>query len=266
MAVDVVVIGATGRMGHALGRLMSGADDVRSLGGIADDAPASGDPTPGYPEIRPMVEAGDLIRRASVLIDFSAPPYLRQLLDSHGEMLDGRALVVGTTGLDRDLEERLASLAGVAAVLTAPNFSVGVNLLLALAERAARALPTDGYHVEIVETHHAAKADAPSGTALALGRAIAGARGVGLDAVRRDGRSGRPGTRPPEEIGLHALRGGDVIGEHTVHFLGRRERILLGHSAQDRDLFAEGALLAVRWVHRREPGRYGMAQVLGLET
>ena len=122
----------------------------------------------------------------------------------------------------------------------------------------------DDYDVEIVEAHHRRKADAPSGTALALGEAVARGRGVELADVRIDGRSGRPGERPRGEVAFHALRGGDIVGEHEVMLIGERERVLLGHVAQDRALFAEGALRAARWIARKEPGTYTMKDVLGL--
>lgn len=260
MPLDLVVSGATGRMGGILGRLIGEADDLRLVGGIAPDGSAA----PGYPEIRDVAEAGPLIEAAEAVIDFSAPAQLRALLDRHAPALAGRALLVGTTGLDPATEERLDKLSGSAAVLVAANFSVGVNVLLGLVERAARSLSADAYDIEIVEAHHRRKEDAPSGTALALGRAAAEGRGEELEAVRQDGRSGRPGARPASQIGFHALRGGDVVGEHVVHFLGDRERISLAHGALSRDLFAEGALLAARWMAGRKPGRYGMADVLDL--
>lgn len=268
MALDLVVSGATGRMGTILGRLIERADDLKAVGGIAPRDPAADEgaagPTGGYPEVREVRDAGALIEGADAVIDFSAPAQLSALLDHHGEALAGRALLVGTTGLEADLEARLDALASSAAVLVAANFSVGVNVLLGLVERAARALPADRYDLEIVETHHRRKEDAPSGTALALGRAAAAGRGVELEAVRQDGRQGRSGPRPESQIGFHALRGGDVAGEHTVHLLGDRERISLGHAALSRDLFAEGALVAARWMAGREPGAYSMRDVLGL--
>jgi 4-hydroxy-tetrahydrodipicolinate reductase len=197
------------------------------------------------------------------VLDFSAPGLLTRLLDTQLGELAGRAVVVGTTGLDAALLRRLEAVAGKSAVLVAAHFSLGVNLLLALAEEAAQLLPPDRFDVEIVETHHRHKVDAPSGTALALGEAVARGRGAQLDEVRRDGRSGQTGARPTGEIGFHALRGGMVPGEHRVFFLGGRERIELAHSASDRGLFAEGALLAARWMSGREAGWYTMRDVLG---
>lgn len=264
MALDLVVSGATGRMGQALSRLIAEAEDLRALGGISRD-PASHDPAAaGYPEIVSVQEADELVRRADVVLDFSAPDQLAALLGECSDALTGRALVVGTTGLDPGTEEQLRDLAGSAPVLVAANFSVGVNVLLGLVRSAAHALDAERYDIEIVETHHRHKEDAPSGTALALGEAAARGRNGNLDDLRRDGRSGRAGPRPSGEIGFHALRGGGVPGEHTVHLIGERERIILGHTALHRDLFADGALLAARWVAERGAGWYGMGDVLGL--
>lgn len=264
MAIDLVVSGATGRMGRTLGRLIGEADDARAIGGIGRPDPGRDAEPAGYPEIRAPGDAAALIERADAVIDFSAPAQVAALLEHHADALAGRALLVGTTGLDDELTARLEALSGSAAVLVAANFSVGVNLLIGLVERAARALPGDRYDIEIVEAHHRRKEDAPSGTALALGRAAAAGRRVTLEDVRRDGRSGRTGARPATEIGFHALRGGDVVGDHVVHILGERERISLGHGALSRDLFAEGALVAARWMVGQEAGRYGMADVLGV--
>ena len=218
-----------------------------------------------YPRLESPDGADELIREADVVLDVSAPPFLAGVLDAHGDALAGRALVVGTTGLDDALVQRLDALAERSAVLVAANFSIGVNLLLALVEEAARRLPAKRYDVEIVEAHHRGKVDAPSGTALALGRAVATGRGKELEPLRRDGRSGHTGERATGEVAFHAIRGGGVAGDHRVYFLGARERLELAHSAADRSLFAEGALVAARWIAGRAAGRYTMRQVLGLE-
>jgi 4-hydroxy-tetrahydrodipicolinate reductase len=181
----------------------------------------------------------------------------------HGDTLAGKALVVGTTGLGDGERGMMETAARRTAVLQAANFSVGVNLLVALAERAAQVLGDD-YDVEIVEAHHRRKVDAPSGTALALGEAVARGRGVELEDVRIDGRSGRPGERPRGQVAFHALRGGDIVGEHRVMLIGERERIELAHVAQDRALFAEGALRAAKWIAGKPAGSYTMKDVLGL--
>lgn len=260
----LVVVGATGRMGREVATLAA-QGGVELIGGVADlqrtedEARAA-----GYPRIVAPEHAADLVKGADVVLDFSSPKALAEVLDLVEEALPGRALVVGTTGLGGAEERRLDDVARSSAVLAAANFSVGVNLLISMAERAAAALPADGYDVEIVEAHHRAKVDAPSGTALALAAAVARARGGPLEGLRRDGRSGAAGPRPEGEIGVHALRGGAVAGEHRVLFLGARERIELAHAASDRGLFAEGALLACRWMRGRPPGRYEMRHVLDL--
>ncbi len=262
----IAVNGAAGRMGRVIAALARERADFIVVGGIdraaLSDAEAQ---AAGYPRIVSTADADAVLRSADVVLDFSAPAGLAALLDLREAPLAGKALVIGTTALGEAELARVAAAEQHMAVLLAANFSVGVNLLLKLAEDAARALPPDRYDVEIVETHHRRKADAPSGTALALGRAVAAGRGTTLEAVRRDGRTGQTGQRPTGEIAFHALRGGGVAGEHSVLFIGERERIELGHAASDRSLFAEGALDAARWIAGKQPGRYSMAQVLGLE-
>jgi 4-hydroxy-tetrahydrodipicolinate reductase len=247
-------------MGRSIAHLAADDDQIELLGGIGrHHSPAGGN---GDPEIVTLAEAGDLMERADVIIDFSAPSFLRELLERFGTSMETRALVVGTTGLEEEDQSLLDVRAEEGAVITAANFSVGVNVLLALVTQASAAL--QGYDVEIVEAHHRMKEDAPSGTALALGNAVAAGRGVELSAVRTDGRSGRTGRRPEGEIGFHALRGGGVVGDHQVHFLGEMERIQIAHAATDRAIFAAGALRAARWVAGRGAGRYTMRDVLGL--
>lgn len=264
MAVRICVSGATGRMGRRLAHLAAERpDEFEIVGGIARnhvDDPGS----LGYPSIESVESGGSVLNAADVWIDFSAPEQLGELLESHARTLEGHALVVGTTGLEPWLVARLDELATRIAVLVAANFSIGVNLLLALAERAAAALPADSYDAEIVEAHHRHKADAPSGTALALGEAVARGRGTALSEKRRDGRSGNLGERPAGEIAFHSLRGGEVTGEHRVTFFAARERIELAHRAEERSLFADGALLAATWIAGKPAGRYTMREVLGI--
>lgn len=262
---SVVISGIRGRMGQAVVRLLRDAPDMRVVAGIGREAAADGDAERyGCPEIAALADAADAVLNADVVIDFSNAAGTQALLDHAGAALRGRALVIGTTALADDTETLLAGLSREAAVLTAANFSIGVNLLAALAARAAAVLDAGAYDVEVVEAHHRRKVDAPSGTALFLADAVARARGGSLPELRRDGRSGETGERAAGEIGLHAVRGGGVIGDHQVLFLGERERIELRHDAMDRELFAEGAIRAARWLAGREPGRYNMAQVLGL--
>jgi len=259
--VRIVLSGATGRMGQTLARMIHEDAALELLGGIGKMPEPACDV--GCPVVETPETAGAWLREADVLVDFSAPELIRRILEMHGDSLGGTAIVVGTTGLTPQDTALLKRAAERAPVLRAANFSVGVNLLLDLAERAAAVLGDD-YDVEIVEAHHRRKADAPSGTALALGEAVARGRGVDLASVRVDGRSGRPGERPRGEIGFHSVRGGDVVGEHSVMLIGERERVALVHLAQDRALFAEGALRAAKWIAGKPAGTYTMRDVLGL--
>lgn len=248
MPVKVLISGVSGRMGQTLTEMIALDPEFALVGGTD----------------RKNKPTDSLLEQADVIIDFSAVPALQTLLSDHKAALRGRALVVGTTGLTKKVTQLLDELSREAAVLVAPNFSVGVNLLLGLVDAAARVLPASEFDVEIIEAHHRRKLDAPSGTALALGEAVARARNHALSDVRQDGRSGHTGERVPGTIGIHALRGGDIVGEHRVLFIGPHERIELAHMAQDRRLFAQGALLAARWIKGRAPGRYTMKEVLGL--
>jgi 4-hydroxy-tetrahydrodipicolinate reductase len=193
-----------------------------------------------------------------VVVDFSLPAGTLSALD----LLDGTALVSGVTGGEASLEAGIARAADSSALLVASNFSTGVHVLAHLVGVAARALPD--YDVEVVEAHHRRKLDAPSGTAWFLGAAAAKARGQDVAEVALHGRSGRAARGG--EIGFHALRAGDVVGEHTVWLAGEGERLLLGHVATSRDTFAQGALRAARWISGRPSGRYDMADVLGLDA
>jgi 4-hydroxy-tetrahydrodipicolinate reductase len=264
----LVISGIRGRMGQALVRLTHGREDLRIVAGLGrqalDGAAAQACGCPRVVALADTAGVAATLAEAAVVIDVSAADATPRLLDAAAGGLAGRALVVGTTGLDATTERRLDALTRDAAVLTAANFSVGVNLLLSVAERVAAVLDARRFDAEIIEAHHGRKADAPSGTALALGAAIARGRGQTLDAVRRDGRSGHTGVRPDGEVGMHAVRGGGVVGEHSVLFLGERERVELRHAALDRAVFADGALAAALWIAGRPPGRYTMAQVLGL--
>jgi 4-hydroxy-tetrahydrodipicolinate reductase len=196
-----------------------------------------------------------------VYIDFTVPEATRKAAQAASR--HGTAAVIGTTGLAAEDEAALNELAKSSAVLVAPNFSLGVNLLVHLAEIAARALGPD-YDLEVVELHHRRKRDAPSGTALALGRGLAKGRGLDFDQAAKTAREGIVGPRTDDEIGLVAVRGGDIVGEHTAYLISDDERIELTHRADKRRLFAQGALRAARFVAGKAPGTYDMAQVLGL--
>ena len=196
---------------------------------------------------------------ADVYIDFTTPEATRRAAERAAER--GVAAIIGTTGLDQAAERAIEKLAERAPLVAAANFSLGVNVLLGLAERAARAL-TPGFDAEIVEIHHRHKRDAPSGTALALAAAVAAGSNIALD--NRLSREGDVGARSDGELGVLAVRGGDVTGEHTAYFLGPGERLELTHRANSRRIFAEGALHAARWIAGKPAGRYGMSDVLGL--
>ncbi len=195
------------------------------------------------------------------IVDFSAPEgAVRRAEEAAGL---GSALVSGTTGLSADQKAVFATAAKKIPVILAPNMSVGANLLFKLTGDAARTLGA-GYDIEVVEAHHHNKADAPSGTALGLAQAAADGRGLDLGKHAVHGRSGRPGARPRDEIGIHAVRAGDIIGEHTVIFATGGERIELVHRVSSRDGFCLGALRAAKFLAGKPAGNYTMAQVLGL--
>lgn len=193
---------------------------------------------------------------ADVVLDVSLP----EGLDAALPHLGTAALVTGTTGLDAGQQQRLDAQAQHRPLLQAANFSTGVAVLRQLAVRAAQALPD--YDLEIIEAHHRRKRDAPSGTARVLAEDVAHARSLVLDEVARHGREGAVGPRTPEEIGIHAVRAGDIVGEHTLLLAGEGERLTLGHVASSRQCFASGAVRAARWLHGRTAGRYAMADVV----
>jgi 4-hydroxy-tetrahydrodipicolinate reductase len=195
-----------------------------------------------------------------VYIDFTSPDGTRAAAEA--AVRRRTAAVIGTTGLGAVHEQAIAELAQVAPVVVAANFSLGVNLVLGLVQKAAQVLGPE-WDAEVVETHHRAKRDAPSGTALAIARAIAAGHDVDYDRVKRHSRDGDVGPRPTGEIGVSSVRGGDVVGEHVAYFFGAAERIEIAHRATSRTIFAAGALRAAAWVVGRPPGRYDMLDVLG---
>ncbi|HQA18074.1 MAG TPA: 4-hydroxy-tetrahydrodipicolinate reductase [Novosphingobium sp.] len=238
------IIGSAGRMGQALVDAIAAAGQVYA-GGVdkGDDLAA-------------------LAASSDVLVDFSAPGALEGNLDA--AIAAGVPIVVGTTGLEERHHWLCDHAADSIAVLQTGNTSLGVTLLAHLVREAASRLGED-WDIEIVETHHRMKVDAPSGTALLLGQAAADGRGIDLAAHSARGRDGITGARKAGDIGFAALRGGSVAGDHTVHFLADDERIALSHLAENRRIFARGAVRAAQWLIGREPGRYTMPQVLGLD-
>ena len=265
--LSIGVMGAGGRMGRALVRAISEADGARLAGGVEQ---------PGHPDLgkdlgvlaglEPLSlsltdDTAALIEVADAIVDFTAPEATARNVALAAE--HGTIHIIGTTGLTAGQQQTIEAAAQRTAIVQAANFSLGVNLALALTEQAARALDAD-FDIEIVEIHHNQKVDAPSGTALALGHAAAAGREVDLDDVSDRARDGITGARQKGNIGFAVLRGGTVPGDHTVVFAGADERIEITHKAQDRMIFARGAVRAALWAKGRSPGLYTMRDVLGV--
>ena len=239
------IAGITGRMGHLLVEEVGAAGYTLS-GGVSSAYPA----------------LSEIVPQCDVVIDFTRS----ETVARHAETLAaaGVAWVLGTSGLSAQDEAAVAAAAAQIPIVYAANFAPGVNLVLALAERMAAALPAEAYDAEIVEMHHRQKVDAPSGTAMGIGRAVARGRGVEFEAVMEPGRAGHTGPRKTGSIGLAAMRGGQVVGDHTLLFAGADEHIAISHRAFDRRAFAKGAVRAARWVAGRAPGLFDMMDVLGM--
>ncbi len=261
------VVGCSGRMGRMILRVLAATPGCAIAGGgEAPENPALGQDLGTLAGLAPLgltvgEDAAALFARSDAVIDFTAPAASA----AHAELAARAkvALVIGTTGLDADQTATIGRAAAKTPIILAPNMSLGVNVLLALVERVATVLDAD-YDIEIVEMHHRHKVDAPSGTALALGRAAATGRTVDLAAVAQKVRDGLTGPRRRGDIGFATLRGGDVAGEHTVIFAGEGERIELTHKASSREVFARGAVKAALWTRGKPPGLYSMKDVLGL--
>jgi 4-hydroxy-tetrahydrodipicolinate reductase len=265
--LNVAMFGATGRMGRTIVPLVAASSDLRLSGALA----AAADPAIGHDAgvvagttplaVSIVSDPGRALEGAAVVVDFTLPAATAE--HARRCLARGVPMVIGTTGHDEQGLAELRKVAEGVPIVMAPNMSLGVNLLFKLAELAARALDAD-YDVEIVEAHHRHKVDAPSGTALGLGRAVAGGRGTTLEQVAEYSRHGSTGPRRRGTIGFSVIRGGDIVGDHHVIFAGPGEQIELAHHAQDRSGFARGALVAARWVVGRPPGLYSMLDVLGL--
>jgi 4-hydroxy-tetrahydrodipicolinate reductase len=263
----LIVAGAGGRMGRTLvraiaetpGLVLAGATEAAGSPLIGEDSGVlAGLPANRVPlvsEVKPLTIAADAI------VDFTAPAATTALAALAAET--SIAHIIGTTGLSASDEAKIKDAARRAIIVKSGNMSLGVNLLAALTRRVAKALDDD-FDIEILEMHHNRKVDAPSGTALLLGRAAAAGRGVDLDQHSVKSRDGHTGARQRGDIGFAALRGGTVVGEHSVIFAGTAERIELVHKAEDRLIFARGALKAALWTRGQKPGLYSMADVLGL--
>ena len=265
----LIVAGAGGRMGRALTRVISETSGAVLTGALEapgsellgkDAATLAGLPANG---VLLSADLWSLSANADGILDFTVPAATIANVAIAAE----RRLVhvIGTTGLSSSDDAVIKSVTSRATVVKSGNMSLGVNLLAALVKRVAQSLD-EGFDIEILEMHHRAKIDAPSGTALLLGEAAAEGRKIALDQHSARGRDGHTGARRSGDIGFAALRGGTVTGDHSVIFAGPYERIELSHRAEDRMIFAHGALKAAMWAHGKKPGLYSMADVLGLNN
>jgi 4-hydroxy-tetrahydrodipicolinate reductase len=265
--VNVVVAGAAGRMGTQIVKLVRATPGLALSGAVDRPGPATGADAGVLAGLGPIgVAVGDDLGKAlagaNVLVDFTSHEASARNAEVCAE--HGIAAVVGSTGFAPETRARVAAAARRVPIVLSPNMAVGMNVLFGLVRQAAKVLG-DGYDVEIVEIHHKLKKDAPSGTAMELARVAAAALGRDPAKDILTERSGMIGERPPGQIGVQTLRGGDVVGEHTVLFCGQGERLELTHRAASREQFARGAIRAVQWVAGRPAGLYDMADVLGLK-
>lgn len=264
MTIKLAISGAGGRMGKRLLALSDKDPEFELVQAVEwDGFPHLGENVnsrePLAPRAGNVVWSDRLQPGADVVIDFSSPASV--VGNAKAAVAAGSRLVVGTTGLDKSQVAELEMAAGSVAVLFAPNYSLGVNLMFRLAAEAAKVLGDD-YNIEIVEVHHNQKMDAPSGTALGLARAVAGELGRDLEHDLVHGRSGKPGKRTTREIGMHALRMGSITGEHSIYFANDSERLEIAHRAESRDVFVSGALRAAKWIVGKGPGLYDMQDML----
>ena len=264
--MKIGIVGCAGRMGRMLIAEVLSTAGAALAGGVEPAGPAVGQDLGTLVGAKPVgiavgTDARALFAASDAVIDFTVPAATKAHADLAASL--GKALVIGTTGLSDDVKAAIAAAATKVVIVQAPNFSVGVNVLLALTEKLAATLGPD-YDIDILEMHHRHKVDAPSGTALGLGEAAAKGRKVSLKNVARVTRDGQVGARPVGEIGFATLRGGDVIGDHTVMFAANGERIELVHKASSREVFAKGAMRAALWTAGKKPGLYSMRDVLGL--
>lgn len=265
--INVAMTGASGRVGREIIRTIFESEGVRLTGAVE----APGHACVGAPAFRqagvdaegPRIEDSfDRVEESfDVIIDFSDPSVLERILEA--AVKSRSALVIGSTGHGKDNLERIHAVSAEVPCVHAPNMSVGVNILFHLVREASRVMGEE-FDIEVVETHHRLKKDAPSGTALKIAEIAASSRGLDPAAVSRFGRKGLTGPRPEKEIGIHSVRGGDEVGEHVVLFDTVGERISIAHRSRSRATFARGAIMAARWVTGKPPGLYGMEDVLGL--
>ncbi len=255
---DVVIMGAKGRMGDTLVRCAQQSDDLNLAGVLERSGCEEGLDTLGCVCGTSPEEVLTKVPGA-VVVDFTSPVVTLKLLETAA--VTGNPVVIGTTGMTNEELEQVEEFAKKVPVFLAPNMSVGVNVLLKVLPELVRMLGP-AYDMEMTEIHHNKKVDSPSGTALKLAQCMAEARGLVYDEVKKHARDGIIGARTQDEIGVLAVRGGDVVGDHTAYFLGPGERIEVTHRAHSRETFAQGALRAARWLSDKKPGKlYSMADI-----
>jgi 4-hydroxy-tetrahydrodipicolinate reductase len=265
--IKVAVTGVAGRMGGRIISLLRQEQEIQIVGATEREGhPALGKDAGlvagiGEINIRVYGKIEEAASLADAIVDFTTPA--GTLMNAEYASRTGKAMVIGTTGFSEDEQKRIKKLAENFPCVMSPNMSIGVNVMFEIARRLAGLLG-DEFDVEIVETHHRHKVDSPSGTALRLGEVVAEALGRDFKKVARFERYGQIGERKKEEIGIQAIRGGDVVGEHTLIFFGFGERIELTHKAESRDNFARGAIRALKWVVGKPSGIYTMKDVLGI--
>jgi 4-hydroxy-tetrahydrodipicolinate reductase len=267
MGMKVAIAGASGRMGRMLVEAVQAAPDFDLAGalGVAGSPAIGSDAGAFSGQLAGVVIQSDLdkaLAGADVLIDFTRPEGTLRHLEYCAA--HGIKAVIGTTGFDEAGKAAIRAAADKTAIVFAPNMSVGVNVTLKLLEMAAKSF-SEGYDIEIIEAHHRHKVDAPSGTALKMGEVIAGALGRDLDDCAVYGREGVTGERDPSTIGFATIRGGDIVGDHTVLFAGIGERIEISHKSSSRVTYAHGSLRAARFLADKSTGLYDMQDVLGLK-
>jgi 4-hydroxy-tetrahydrodipicolinate reductase len=266
--MGLVVVGAAGRMGQTLIRAIHTIPGARVIGAVERaDSPHLGKDAGelagiGIINVRISDDPLPVFAKADGVLDFTTPA---STVEFAGYVAQARIVhVIGTTGCSADDNAKIAAAARHATIVKSGNMSLGVNLLAVLVEQAARALDAGDFDIEILEMHHKHKVDAPSGTALLLGEAAAAGRGIALAGNDVRSRDGHTGVRKTGSIGFATLRGGSVVGDHSVMLAGTGERITLSHHAEDRAIFARGAVKAALWARSRKPGLYSMRDVLGL--
>lgn len=265
--IKTAISGACGRMGKSIATVLAGDSEIQITGATEMKGHSCLNTNLGEVignkniDVKISDNITEAFSDAEIIVDFTSPESTLKNLKYASQ--NGKSMVIGTTGFSDHERKELEKLANGVPCVISPNMSIGVNILFEISKKVA-SLVGDSYDIEIVETHHRKKVDSPSGTALGLAKAVCEGVGSRLDDVARYERHGKIGERKKGEIGIQTLRGGDVVGDHTVMYMGEGERIELTHKASSRDNFSRGVLMAVKWLHGKSPGLYSMKDVLGL--